>query len=367
MKTVFKVLAPLLALVAVIGLFTLAELARDYAASDGALGLAEFAWQFFTAPRGEGGSKFLNPLNFQNVWLQTVTVATAALGMTLIIIAGGIDLSAGSALALSSVVLAVTLERHGFGLASGVPPEWQLTVVATLGVLACVACGSLCGLTNGLLITRLRLAPFIVTLGTMAIYRGLAKWPASGAAVRPDRATEVPAWIRDWLMASSPNPHWFTLPPAVWLLIVLALGLAVLLHRTVFGRYIFAIGSNEATARLCGLNVPRIKIAIYSLAGVFVGIGGLLAFSRTKLGNPAEGNSMELDIIAAVVIGGGSLSGGRGSVLGTLVGAAIVRFIRSGCTMLVFEDWFQDVVLGVIIIAAVTLDQWRHPSEREAA
>lgn len=370
MKTFLRLIAPLLALVAVIGFFTFAELLVDYreasAAGNNETAFGEFAWRFFTASASEGGTNFLQPITLQNAWLQTVTVAVAALGMTLIIIAGGIDLSVGSALALSAVVLAVVLDQKGFGFASGLPEAYQLSAVAAMGTIACIATGALCGLFNGLVISRLKLAPFIVTLGTMSIYLGLAKWPNSGSQVQPDRLTEIPSWLSDWLMATSLRPGYFTFPPAAWLLIGLAIVLAIVLHYTTFGRYVFAIGSNEATARLCGLHVPRLKIGIYTLAGVFTGIAGILAFARIKQARPTEGIGMELDIIAAVVIGGGSLNGGRGSVLGTIVGAMIVTFIRIGCTTLRFDDWFQHVVLGAIIIAAVSLDQWRHGREGNA-
>jgi ribose/xylose/arabinose/galactoside ABC-type transport system permease subunit len=159
--------------------------------------------------------------------------------------------------------------------------------------------------------------------------------------------------------AVRPVVDWMRFPSGLWLGGVLALGVAALLRYTVFGRYVFALGSNEATARLCGINVPLVRIAVYTLGGLFVGIAGVYQFSRLSSGNPTSGAGLELNVIAAVVIGGGSLSGGRGSVLGTVAGAALMAVIKSGCTQLGVPNSLQDVIVGVIIIAAVTVDQLR--------
>jgi ribose/xylose/arabinose/galactoside ABC-type transport system permease subunit len=167
-----------------------------------------------------------------------------------------------------------------------------------------------------------------------------------------------PAWIGEGVL-----PH--VLPnfaSGVWLALALAALLALVLKYTVFGRYVFAIGSNEATARLCGINVPLTKIAVYALSGLFVGIAGLYQFARLSVGNPVSGSGLELKIIAAVVIGGGSLNGGRGSVLGTLAGAAMMAAIGSGCNQLGLRNPTQDIIIGLIIVAAVTLDQLRQRS-----
>jgi len=140
---------------------------------------------------------------------------------------------------------------------------------------------------------------------------------------------------------------------------VLALLVALLLHYTVFGRYLFALGSNELTARLCGINIPLVKLAVYCLAGFFVGVAGVYHFATLKIGNPSEGLGLELQVIAAVVIGGGSLSGGRGSVAGALTGAAIMAVIRSGCDQLEIPNPYQEIIIGAIIIAAVAVDRLR--------
>ena len=213
------------------------------------------------------------------------------------------------------------------------------------------------------LISYLRVVPFIITLGTMTVFLGVAKIVAQETTVRPPLAA-VPDWLPA-MVKPVPSRELARVPAAaelrlgVWLAILLAILLACLLHFSVFGRHVFALGSNEATARLCGINVPLTRIAVYTLAGAFVGIAGVYQFSRLSSGNPTSGIGLELKIIAAVVIGGGSLSGGRGSVVGTLTGAAIMLVIASGCTALGLRNPVQDMIIGAIIIAAVTLDQFR--------
>jgi ribose transport system permease protein len=299
------------------------------------------------ARRGEKAT-FLSVNNVRNMSEQTVVVATAALGMTIVIVSGGIDLSAGTALALSATTLAWCL-RENYGPAAA--------LAAALGI------GGLAGLLNGVLISLLRVVPFIITLGTMTVFLGLAKLLSDGSTVQP-RLEQVPAWLSD-LVLSPFEPKWLVEPvlpnfsPAVWIVVALAAASAAMLKFTVFGRYVFAVGSNEPTARLCGINVPLVKIAVYTLAGLFLGAAGVLQFSRLSSGDPTSGTGLELKIIAAVVIGGGSLSGGRGSILGTVAGAALMVVISSGCNILAVSNAVQDIVIGAIIIAAVTLDQIR--------
>lgn len=286
---------------------------------------------------------FLSQRNFRTISAQMSIVSVAALGMTVIIIAGGIDLSAGTTVALSATVLAWLLKANC---------PWPIAIMAALGT------GAVAGLLNGTLISLLRVVPFIVTLGTMTIFLGVAKRIANETTVRPDQTSQVPHWLQS-LLSTQTDSLWLGLPAGVWLALVLSVVLAALLRYSVFGRYVYALGSNESTARLCGINVPATKIGLYALAGLFVGVAGIYQFSRLSSGDPTSGVGLELRIIAAVVIGGGSLSGGRGTVLGTLTGAAIMAVISSGCTHLQVRNPVQDVILGVIIIAAVTLDQLR--------
>lgn len=290
----------------------------------------------------EVSDRFLRLSNFKNVVTQSVIVALGALGMTVIIISGGIDLSAASNIALSSVIVA-------FFVNAGAPP-W-------LAVAAGVLTGALIGLVNGGLVTALRLVPFIVTLGMLGVARGVAKWIAGNQKI------DAPmTWVND-LMSRNPRPHWLVMAPGVWLMIILAVLLAVVLGRTVFGRRVFAVGSNEAAARLCGVRTGRVKVAIYTLSGLFCGLSGAMAFSRLTVGDPTVAVGLELDIIAAVVIGGGSLSGGQGSVLGTMIGVFIMSFLRNGSTMMGWPNYIQEIIIGSVIVAAVALDRLRQRRE----
>jgi ribose transport system permease protein len=286
--------------------------------------------------------RFLRIANLKSVATQSVIVALGALGMTLIIISGGIDLSAASNIALASVTTA-------YAINAGVPIGWAIVI----GILA----GSLVGLVNGLLITTLRLVPFIVTLGMLGIARGVAKWIAKNQKI------DAPlSWVND-LMSTTPRPPWLLLAPGVWVFLILAVFMAVVLRYTVFGRHVFAIGSNESTARLCGIRINRTKIFIYSLAGVFCGLSGVMQFSRLTVGDPTVAVGLELDIIAAVVIGGGSLSGGSGSILGSMIGVFIMAFLRNGSNMMGWPNYIQEIIIGAIIVIAVALDQIRHRKE----
>ncbi len=283
---------------------------------------------------------FLTPDNFQIMLLQTAVVGTAALGMTLIIISGGIDLSIGSNIALCTVAIALMLQHH-------VPP-----VLAALGG---VGVGAVCGALIGALITRLNLTPFIVTLGMWGALRGAAKGLASETMVAAPST-----WLNDLLQSLGPKNRWMIFPPGVWLMIVLTLFVGALLRYTRFGRHVFAIGSNEQTARLCGVPVRRTKLLIYIVGLAFAGIAGVLQFSYLTVGDPTTANGLELAVIAAVVIGGASLNGGEGSVFGSLIGALIMTVVANGCTKMNLANWVQEIVTGVIIIAAVVVDRLRH-------
>lgn len=297
---------------------------------------------FAIADEAQGGvGHFLSVENLCTVAVQSSIVAVAALGMTVIVIAGGIDLSAGTALTLSATVLATCLDK---GASPGVAVAFGL------------ATGCATGLFNGLLVGTLKIVPFIVTLGTMTVFLGLGKILAKETTVRP-KPDRIPAWIPA-LVDINPQPI-VTFATGVWLLLGLAVVLSLVLHCTVFGRYVFAIGSNEATARLCGIPVARVKMAVYALAGFFVGIAGLYQFARLQAADPMSGRGMELKIIASVVIGGASLNGGRGSVLGTLCGAVLMALIAASGTLLGLDPPHQDILIGLIIVAAVTTDQLR--------
>jgi len=287
------------------------------------------------------GRQFYEPGNLELMARQASIVCVSAIGMTVVIAAGGIDLSVGSIIALTTVVIALALK-------TGMSPP----MAAAMGIGA----AAVCGLVNGILITRLSVVPFIVTLGTMLIIRGAAKGMAE------ERRVEAPfTWLND-LLRTDRGP--LLVPTGIWMVIGAALVIAAVLRYTRFGRHLFAIGSNERMARLCGVAIGPTKIAVYTLSGVLTGLAGLLQFAKLSVGDPTVGIGAELDVIAAVIIGGGSLTGGRGSVAGTMMGAAIMTIIQIGCAQKGLANWVQQIVTGVIIVVAVALDRVRSAKGR---
>ncbi|MDA2924288.1 ABC transporter permease [Acidobacteria bacterium AH-259-G07] len=282
--------------------------------------------------------QYLSFRNFRIVLAQTVIVALGSIGMTMIIISGGIDLSVGSSIALTSVVAALSLQQ-------GIPPS----VAVLLGIVV----GAFVGYINGLAITRLHVVPFIATLGMLGIARGAAKWLAGEQTVNP-----AETWVNQ-LAVTFPDPAWLLVAPGVWISVFLALLMALVLRNTVFGRRVFALGSNEAAARACGIPTQRVKLWIYTLAGLFFGLAGVIQMSRLRQGDPTVAIGTELDVIAAVVIGGGSLSGGEGSILGSMIGALIMAFLRNGCQQMGWPNYIQEIIIGAIIVVAVAIDRWR--------
>ena len=283
------------------------------------------------------GPQFFRAANLELVARQTVIVCVAALGMTMVIVSGGIDLSVGSVVALSTVVTAVALRTQGPAAAAA----------------AAIVAGAMCGLVNGLLVTQLRVVPFIVTLGTMLLVRGAAKGLAD------ERRIEAPVTWLNSLLRTARDGSGLWLPTGIWITVALAVLVGLTLRYTRFGRHLFAIGSSERTARLCGVRIGRTKIAVYTIAGMLAALAGILEFSKLSVGDPTVSNGLELDVIAAVIIGGGSLSGGKGSVVGTLAGAAIMAAIQIGCSQLGLPNWVQQIVTGSIIVGAVALDRLR--------
>lgn len=387
------------------------------------LALAVVVTIFGLADKYYGGNKFMTMENAQAISVQTAVVAVAALGMTVIIISGGIDLSAGTAIALCATVLAWGLRAdlamlcvHGDSVNSAQKkvddtekdirnlerrldtlkknPEKNQNLIGSLegetkqlkdnlpgleehlktvkeaspkitpytpwlAVPLSIITGCLCGLLNGAVISYIKVVPFIVTLGTMKIFLGVSKIIADETTVRPSRETQIPVWL-DTFLSTKREALYFHFPLGIWVALALSILLAIVLKYTVFSRSVFALGSNEATARLCGINVEKNKIAVYVIGGLFVGIAGLYQFARLSVGNPTSGIGLELNVIAAVVIGGGSLSGGRGTIIGTVTGAIIMAVILSGCTQLGISNPVQDILLGAIIVVSVIVDQLRH-------
>lgn len=282
---------------------------------------------------------FARSINLLTMARQTVVVGITAVGMTLIMVEGGIDLSVGSSVALTTVVVAKALRADDGPL---------IAVLLGIGV------ATLVGAINGTLVRLLRITPFIVTLGTMRILRGLAKGLASEQKIDAE-----PHGIDDLMALVPPNHAWRLLPTGVWIAIVVAAIAAVFLSFTRLGRHIVAIGSNELTAQLCGVPVARVTIIVYTLGGLLAGLAGVLEYSTLTVGDPTDSVGMELEVIAAVVIGGGSLSGGQGSVLGTMLGALLLTVIKTGCTHVGLHNWVQEILTGVIIVVAMAVDRMR--------
>lgn len=278
---------------------------------------------------------FLSARNLVTIPVQTVVVALAAIGATFVIASGGIDLSVGSSIALASMTGAATL-RAGHSV-------W-------LAVFAAIAVGAALGVLNGALIVGLRIVPFIATLGTMGIARGLTKWIGSERSIDPGEAVKPlqELLVKEWSA------------PGLIITATMAILFAVVLARTVFGVHTLAIGSSEPTARLCGIPVGRRKIQIYALAGALGGLAGVFLLGRVGVGDPTAAIGLELDVIAAVVIGGASLSGGSGSIIGSLIGALLMITLATGCNLVGVPSYVQEMLIGTIIIAAVSLDRLRH-------
>jgi ribose/xylose/arabinose/galactoside ABC-type transport system permease subunit len=292
------------------------------------------------------GPQFFRMGNLELIARQTAIVAVAALGMTVVIASAGIDLSVGSVVSLSTVIIALLLR-------SGVPP--------IAAAVAAVGSGVLCGAIVGLLVTQLRLLPFIVTLGMMLVLRGAAKGLAD------EQRVEAPiTWINELLRSPAGTQSWLLLPAGVWIIIALSLMTGAMLGYTRFGRHVFAIGSNERTARLCGVPIAACKVAVYSIGAGFAAFAGVLEFSKLSVGDPTVAVGLELDVIAAVIIGGGSLLGGRGSIFGTLIGATIMAVIQLGSSQRGLPNWVQEIVTGIIIILAVALDHWRQHGHNDS-
>jgi ribose/xylose/arabinose/galactoside ABC-type transport system permease subunit len=280
---------------------------------------------------------FLTTDNFLNVFRRSSVNVIIAVGMTAIIISGGIDLSVGSMMALAGMMGAWTMQHFGGGTLT---PE-----VMWLGTLAGIVTGTLAGFVNGALINGLKLPPFILTLGAMSTYRGIAYVMNDG------QPYNVPAYkfLGDGQLLG--------IPISILIALAIVVVASVILKHTTLGRYTYAIGANRQATLYSGVNVNRTLVIIYTLSGALVGMASMIATSRTVSAQPTAGNGLELDIIAAVVIGGASLSGGRGTILGTIIGTLLISFLRNGCTLVGISTNVQLIVIGIIIIIAVTVDQ----------
>jgi ribose/xylose/arabinose/galactoside ABC-type transport system permease subunit len=280
---------------------------------------------------------FLTLDNFLNVFRRSSVYGIIAIGMTSVIISAGIDLSVGSMLALCGMIGAAVMVAVG-----GDDPRGGSLWIGTF---AGIATGIICGFLNGLLITKLRLQPFIVTLGTMSFFRGVALVMKDGQPIN----VASYKYLGEGAVLG--------VPVSIIIFAVIIVLAAFILRYTRLGRYTYAIGSNRQAAYHAGVNVDLNLIAIYTITGLLVGIAAMIATSRTVSAQPTAGLGAELDVIAAVVIGGASLSGGQGTITGTIVGTLLISFLRNGCTLLGISTNAQLIVIGWIIVLAVALDR----------
>ena len=278
--------------------------------------------------------------NFVGILLATAVNGVLALGVTFVIITAGIDLSVGTVMTFSAVMTGVFITNW----------HWPIP----LGILGGILAGSLAGFVNGTVISRMKIPPFIATLGMLNIARGLSLVISD---LHPIYFNDTPAF-REMAMGSVVGKiiPGFEVPNAVFIMFGAAIIAHLILSRTILGRYTFALGSNEEATRLSGVNVAAWKTAVYTLGGFFAGMGGVLIASRLNSAQPALGFGYELDAIAAVVIGGTSLSGGEGSILGTIIGAFIMSTLTNGLRILSVPQEWQIVVTGAIVVLAVYLD-----------
>ena len=288
---------------------------------------------------------FLKVSNLLGVANQTATYAIVAIGMTMVIITAGIDLSVGSLIALASVCTASFIRDFGGGADASVP---MLLLGCVVGISVC----ALSGAFVGTMVTWFRLPAFIVTLAMMLIAKGLAQRISEGKPI-----DEIPATIK-WLVAEQT----LGLPNSVWLMAVLYVGAHVVMTNTVFGRHIYAIGGNAEAAKLSGIRINRVLVAVYTISGALAGLGGILMTSRFKGANHTYGEMAELEVIAAVVVGGTSLMGGQGRIFGTLIGAFIIAVINNGMNLLEVDPFNQKIVLGAVLLGAVLLDTLKRRS-----
>ena len=282
-------------------------------------------------------SNFLTANNLLNLLLQVTSNALIAFGMTFVILTGGIDLSVGSILALSSALTAGLL-------GSGMP--------VTLAILISLILGCILGMMNGLLISYGKLAPFIVTLATMTIFRGATLVYTNGNPITKGLSdTFLFQFLGQGYIVGIPFP--------VIIMFIVFIVLYVLLHKTAFGKSMYAIGGNEKAAYISGVKLNKVKIIIYSISGIMASISGLIITSRLSSAQPTAGASYEMDAIAAVVLGGTSLSGGKGRILGTLIGALIIGVLNNGLNIIGVSAFWQQVVKGVVILIAVLIDRFK--------
>lgn len=300
------------------------------------------------------GGKFLSATNITSVVRQFSFYAIMATGMLLAIITGGIDLSSGSVFAFSSIITCLFIAKWDIPLLTGMPVLLRVILGVLLGMLS----GAAFGYLNGALITLLKLPPFIATLGTMSIARGLSYGITGGYPIGslPDQFKFIGLGTIGAGSVQIPTP--------IILMVVLALLFSFFLRKTILGRWVYAIGGNEEAARIAGVRVDRTKRIVYALCGLMSSIAGIATAARLGVGQSTAGQGYEMDAIAAVIIGGASVNGGVGTVLGSVLGAAIMGVLRNGLVLLNVSAYWQQAVLGVVIVVAVSFDKLQHDRKK---
>ncbi|MBA4146947.1 MAG: ABC transporter permease [Verrucomicrobia bacterium] len=289
-------------------------------------------------------NKFFNAQNLAQLAKDTSFIAIMAVGATFVIIAGGIDLSVGAIYALASVLAAMFLNKFGpeGSAAAGFLP-------VALGILVCVGVGTVCGLANGAMITALKVHPFIITLGTMAIFRGIAFVATKGQSIGgfPQSFRDLIRWETEGGLS--------LVPLAVMILVAIVGG--IYLSRLAAGRRVYAVGGNELASRFSGIRVTRVKLSVFIISGLTAGIAAMLSLGYYGAATSGDGSGYELNVIAAAVVGGASLSGGKGSAFGAILGALLIQMISSGIVILGIDQNYSQIIIGAVVIVAVVLDQ----------
>jgi ribose transport system permease protein/L-arabinose transport system permease protein len=276
---------------------------------------------------------FFLPVNLLNIGQAITMLGLVALAQTVVIIMGGLDISVGSIVGLASILMALAMRDNNSLL---------------VGIAAGLAAGGVAGLVNGLLITKGRIEPIIATLGTMAVFRGLAFTVTKGA----------PIGIMDKAFNRIGSGNLFGIPNPVIILIVVAVLFYIFLNYTYYGRHLYAIGGNAVAAGLTGINIQKYKLGIYALSGLVAGIAAIILTARSNAGQPNAGVNLELDAITAAALGGTALSGGKGSVLGTILGVLILGVLNNGMILLGVSQFYQFILRGVLLILAVLIQRW---------
>jgi ribose transport system permease protein len=307
----------------------------------------------------EGQQLFLTPRNLIQVALQAAINLIIAVGMTYVITSGGIDLSVGSIVALCGVLAAMVMRDVNAVSIFGLTLSLDGPIGTVIGFAVAIGIGTLCGLCNGLLITRLNLSPFIATLGTMGIFRGIALVISEGRSIYG-----FDQEFKNFFAGRIPISETLELPIAVIIAVLVAVIFWFFLTQTRLGKYTVAIGGSEDTARVAGINVQRQKVGLYALCGFLTGVAGALLLARLNSGDPTFGGLFELNAIAAVVMGGTRLSGGQGSITGTIVGALVISLVQNAMNIFNVPSYWQQVVIGSVIVFAVVLDQQRRRAAR---